>query len=80
MSRIVAGQQAKLTAQTCFSELRKHLTRATVTHCYAFKKEEQDEEEEAEQTKMNSADPYKSFIFEEVDFNEDESASQEGMR
>ena len=41
MSRIVAGQQAKLTAQNCFSELRKHLTRATVTHCYAFKKEEQ---------------------------------------
>ena len=39
-----------------------------------------DEEEESEQTKMNSDDPYKPFIFEEVEFNEDDSASQEGMR
>ena len=29
---------------------------------------------------MNSDDPYKPFIFEEVEFNEDDSASQLGMR
>ena len=57
----------RLTGPTAFTELRKHLTRATITHCYAFKDRDEIENDE-DRTKINSADAYKCFIFDEEEF------------
>ena len=70
----------RLTGQTAFSELRKHLTRATITHCYAFKDQEVDNADmnsDEDRTKMNSADAYKCFIFDEEEFRGGEKEIQD---
>ena len=50
----------KLTPQTCFAELRTHLTRATVTFDYKFKdlSEEELKLREDEPTRIDVKEPY----------------------
>ena len=60
----------KVTAQTAFSELRKHLTRATVAFDYSFKEYSETElkvRENEVSTEIDAKEPFQMLIFEEIE-------------
>ena len=75
-SMIMQGVK-KLTPQNCFSELKTHLTRATVTFDYAFKEYSDEEHKlrEDEPTRIDQEEPFQALMFEEVEASEDQLAA-----
>lgn len=59
----------QLTTQNAFSELRLHLTRATVSYDYSFVDYTEDEvqEREGEPAFIDQEEPFRALIFEEIE-------------
>ena len=69
----------KVNPQNAFSELRRHLTRATVTFDYAFKDytDEQKKLREDEPTRIDKEEPYQALMFDETEADDEQSEAQQ---
>ena len=67
----------KLSAESAFGELRRHMARATVTYDYGFKdySEEELKLREDEPTRIDESEPFQSLMFEETE-QSDTAASE----